>query len=136
MEISSVRAEDILNYKISQYNNGNELNTEFYTSELYKVVIDCMQEYRLLNNQWISVEDKPLVTHEGKNWRVNEDGPDEFLAAIEVHNFETGKPYWWIRHCTIVGEKLHVIGDYQNEFAMWEVRDIEFYMEIPKPPIK
>jgi hypothetical protein len=86
---------------------------------------------------WISVDDKPLVTISNGGWVVNDGVPDEFLAAVHVHNNKTGKDYWWIRHCAILDEKgLYVVTDDDHEPAGWEISDVLFYQPLPSPPTK
>ncbi len=81
--------------------------------------------------EWIDVNERPLITMEGENWVCTDDGDKPFIAAIETNKG------WWIRLCVMedrVG--LCVMGDDDNEPAGWDVKDVQFYMHLPKPPTK
>jgi hypothetical protein len=112
-----------------------------------KTILDSSHFYRIFwldesistlqEDEWISVDDKPLVTSENGRWWVNEGVPDEFLAAVEVHNNKTNKDYWWIRHCAILdGLGLCIVTDDDHEPAGWQISDVLFYQPLPSPPTK
>lgn len=89
-----------------------------------------------MEDNWISTEEKPLVTiNEDKSWFVNDGVPDEFLAALQVFNKIDSQTTWWIRHCIIAGTGgLCVVTDDDYEPAGWEITDVEFYQPLPAPP--
>lgn len=84
-----------------------------------------------MENNWISVNDRPLYHKTELGWETTKDGDQEFLAAIQ----EGGG--WWIHHCTIEDQTgLVVIGDdYNNEPAGYDLEDIQYWQPIepPKP---
>lgn len=91
--------------------------------------MDCERE------EWIDNDVKPLVKETPTGWITTENCPDQFIAALQYCDNETGKQYWWIHHCIIeenIG--LCVVGEDDNQPAGWNITDIEYYYPIPKPP--
>jgi|GEM_PF-2573212 len=138
-------------HRVVEVKSAEEILDQYWHYEAGKPlehwrVLQAMEEYAsqfkhslpVSDEGWISCEDKPLVTVNHFGWKVNEGVPDEFLAAIEVHNNKTGKKYWWIRHCIIEDEiGLCIVGDdIENVPAGWEITDVEFYQPLPTPPNK
>lgn len=152
------KPEDAKKYVMDNYVDGNEMHPDFSSFPIFKKVgsVGCKEDgdvvtgiYVSINAQpqspvaerderlvWVSVKDRPLVTVDDKgNWTCTDDGEKDFIAALEVINRIDGKVTWWIKHCVIEDSTgLCVVGDDDNEPAGWDVKDVQFYFHIPKPP--
>lgn len=87
--------------------------------------------------EWISTKDRPLyIINEKGWWECTEDGDKPFMAAIPYHNEEgPEKIHWWVHHCVIEDEVgLCVVGEDENIPAGFDMKDVEYYIPIPKPP--
>lgn len=85
--------------------------------------------------EWISVEDRPLISQTKLGWEVNEGVPDEFIGALEVFDNKKNTSYWWIRHCIIIDEVgLCVMSDDDYEPCGWQISDITYWQPMPEPP--
>jgi hypothetical protein len=117
--------------KINRPDDGNEMRA--YKAGMEKIWNDY---YLPVVREWISVKERPLVTYdELGRWVCTADGEQDFLAALLVHDTNTGKDAWWIRHCIIEDKSgLCVVGEYDNEPAGWEIEDVEFFQPLPIPP--
>jgi hypothetical protein len=93
-----------------------------------------------MNNDWISVNERPLIAYEmlgdRRIWVCTDDGMQEFMAAVPYRDKnDPDNTLWWIRHCVIEDEKgLCVVGDDDNEPAGWTIDDIDYWMPLPEPP--
>jgi hypothetical protein len=123
-----IEAEAIEKY-CSPYGNPNP--------ETAAYVAGYIAGYSLWQDEgWVSVGEKPLVSFdENKYWTVNDGIPDEFFAAILVHNNKTGKDYWWMRHCIIKDETgLCVVTDDDEEPSGWDIQSVQYWRKLPSPP--
>lgn len=122
---------------LAEYGTGH-IDINQAVSNIRKIFSSAITPIKDNVSEWISVEDKPLVTIGALGWEVNEGVPDEFLAAVP-YNDKTRpdeKNLWWIRHCVIEDEiGLCIVGDdLENIPAGWEIEDVQFYQPIPSPP--
>lgn len=91
-------------------------------------------------DDWISVDDRPLIKRDGEWWEITEDGEQEFIAAVPYHDAETDDPKkdrWWIRHCYIDGEGFLYVkcdNEMDEDVAGWNVSDITHWRPLPEPP--
>lgn len=79
-----------------------------------------------MNNDWISIADRPLRFYDNGQWWLTDDGDKEFLAAVPY--IDKGKDLWWIRHCVIENGRLCIVGDDDNEISGWEIPDVTHWM--------
>ena len=90
-----------------------------------------------MNNNWISVDDRPLFTEDAEgNWTCTEDGEGEFLAAVQYSDNRRPdeKNLWWIRVCVVVDQiGLCVVVDDDSEPAGWNLNQVTYYIPITYP---
>lgn len=107
---------------------------------LYAIEIEWYDESAAGREDWVSVEDRPLIRRNNEWWEITEDGENEFIAAVPYCDAETDDPTkdrWWIRHCYIDSEGyLNVKRDNEmdEDVAGWNVSDITHWKPLPEPP--